>query len=138
MSQIETLNRILDGFMVPIFRREDPVTGRMLNGLGPEDYRRVLDGYACPDCLAKFYTYTAACPLCGWQRNIVNDVQNAPDYWVQHMEDRANPNHGVMLPTQAKIEQALADIHADRDVEHTTMSKLKPKRRHKAPTKKEQ
>ena len=129
-AAIDALNSVIDGFMVPIFREEDPSTGRLLNGLGPEDYRRVVDGYGCADCLAKFRVYTAACPLCGWTRNIQNDVESAPGYWLQHLEDRANPDWGVTYPTtQAKIEQALADIHADRDVEHTTLKKLKPRRR---------
>ncbi len=131
-DRIATLDSLITGFAIPIFRREDPATGRMLNGLGPDDYRRVLDGYGCPDCLAQFKTYLAACPLCGWQRDLAKDIQTAPDYWTQHLKDRADPSFGVTFPKQEMIEQALKDIHNDPDVEHTTMSKLKPKRRDKA------
>ncbi len=127
MTVKEDLDRIIAGFAIPIFQREDPVTGRMLNGLGPEDYRRIVDGYGCPDCLAQFHHYMAACPLCGWQRDIAQDIQEAPGYWNQHLEDRADPTYGVSA--RASMEAALADIHADPDVDKTTMSKLKPRRR---------
>lgn len=122
------LDAAITGFAIPIFRKEDPRTGRMLNGLGPSDYQRVLDGYGCPDCLAQWAMYLAACPLCGWQRDIANDVQEAPQLWVDHLRDRNDPTAGI-LPTQTRIEQALKEIHEDPDVEHTTMSKLKPRRR---------
>lgn len=128
-DNIALLDTAITGFAVPIFREEDPATGRLLNGLGPEDYQRVLDGYGCPDCLAQWNLYMAACPVCGWVRDIGRDVEKPPGYWLQHLEDRANPDWGVTTPTQEKIEQALKDIHADPDVEHTTLRKLKPRRR---------
>lgn len=129
-DKIAALDKAITGWAQPIFRMEDPKTGRMLNGLGPADYQRVLDGYGCADCLAQWSMYMAACPVCGWQRDIAQDVETAPEYWTQHLEDRENPDYGVTFPTtQEKIEQALIDIHNDKDVEHTTMSKLMPRRR---------
>ena len=128
-EKISQLDSILVGFAIPIFRKEGP-DGRWLNGLGPEDWQRVIDGYGCPDCLAQFRMWVASCPLCGWVRGVGSDVQQAPDYWTQHLRDRADESYGVAeMPTQAKIEQALRDIHNDPDVEHTTMRKLKPRRR---------
>ena len=125
------LDTLIDGFLIPIFQREDPATGRMLNGLSRDDYQRVVAGYACPDCLARYKTYMATCPVCGWQRNINQDIQDAPGYWTQHLQDRADPDYGLRLPTQDAIEQALKDIHADKDVEQIPLSKLMPRRRAK-------
>jgi hypothetical protein len=122
------LDTLIDGFLVPIFQQEGP-NGRMLNGLGPDDYQRCVEGYACPDCLARYRTYLATCPVCGWTRNVQNDVERPPELWVRHLEDRANPKVGVRMPTQARIEAALRDIHEDPEIEQIPLSKLRNTRK---------
>jgi hypothetical protein len=124
----QELDTLLEGFLVPVFQQEGP-NGRMLNGLSPGDYQRVVAGYACPDCLAKYKTYLATCPVCGWERNVQNDVERTPAMWVQHLEDRADETFGVRMPTQERIEQALKDIHEDPDIEQIPLRKLRNTRK---------
>ena len=113
------------GFLRPVFQREDPTTGRTLNGLAPADFDKVTAGYACPECLAEFNTYTHQCPVCRYTRNLLEDVESAPAYWQQHLEDRAS---GYNPPVPDSIETMLDRVANDPDVEHVPLSKLKPRR----------
>lgn len=120
------LDTLTEGFMVPVFRDRDPHTGRVRNGLGPADFNRVVAGYACPDCLAKYITYLATCPVCGYTRDISKDVEAPPDLWVDHLADR-NAGRGAPAPAPS-IDKLVDEIMADKDIEKTTLKKLKPSR----------
>ena len=49
----------------PIFARFDYVADRWIWGLGPEDFRKVQEGYACDRCLEEWTTWIPSCPVCG-------------------------------------------------------------------------
>lgn len=124
------LDTLIEGFMVPIMYRIDPLTGQRLNGLGPDDFRRCLAGYGCPECLAKFTTYLVTCPVCGFKRDLGVDAQAPPQLWVDHLADRAA---GRGTPAPLSIDQVIKEITEDKDVEHIPLSKLKLKRKNKQP-----
>ena len=122
------LDTTIKGFLRPVFRQYDPVTDRSMNGLAPDDFRKVLEGYACPDCLAEFYTYLPQCPVCGFKRDVALDIQQAPDYWTQHLKDRES-GYQAGTPDPANIDQHLARVGGDPDVEHIPLKKLKKTRK---------
>lgn len=66
----------------PIYAQEDLRTGRMLWGLGPEDYRKVQQGYACPKCLEDYNgVYMISCPVCGHTRDVSQDFLETPEHF---------------------------------------------------------
>jgi hypothetical protein len=81
------LNTTLKGFLVPIFTKDLP-NGQRLNGLGPDDYQKVKEGYACPECLAEFVTYLVTCPVCRYKRDPDRDILEAPRIWTDHLANR--------------------------------------------------
>lgn len=115
-KRVAAINELVTGWMVPVFKRTDPFNGRVLNGLGPDDFQRVQAGYGCPDCLAVFKTYLAVCPACGFTRNVADDVEAPPADWVAHLEDRRNGT-GPANPL-ASFDEFMAEVNADRDIEH--------------------
>jgi len=68
-------------FLTPIYREEMPQGGQQF-GLGERDFQRVMDGYACPNCLLTFERKTDVCPLCGHERDLERDVAPAPRHWL--------------------------------------------------------
>lgn len=47
------------------------------------DFQRIVDGYGCPKCLAKFRQSRNDCPLCDWTRDLSRDiVDQIPPEWV--------------------------------------------------------
>ena len=123
------LDLLLAGWITPVFRREDPATGKVLNGLSQEDFDRVCQGYACPECLAIFTTYLATCPVCRWERNVQNDVEAAPEYWKQHLADRESGYAPPIRRGGLDMDRVIEEIMRDGSVEHIPMSKLKNTRK---------
>jgi hypothetical protein len=113
LPDVEAINKYVVGWMVPIYWQEDPITKKRLNGLGPKDFARVMDGYGCPECLAIFNTYLPVCVVCGFRRDIQADVQNAPQHWVDHLNDR----QGEPVGKPVDIDDFLREVAADKDVE---------------------
>jgi hypothetical protein len=109
----ETLDALLDGFMVPIFH--DPASG--LNGLSPADFTRVRLGYGCPKCLAKYKTYLAACPVpgCGWVRDVEQDFVEAPQMWVDHLAERHRGETEKTRPLT--FDEFMAEVARDPEIE---------------------
>lgn len=72
----------LDGFIIAKWEEEGP-DGRRRNALtNRRDFQRILDGYACPDCLAKFKSRRDNCCVCPWERDMSRDIiDQVPDYW---------------------------------------------------------
>lgn len=73
----------IDGFIPAHYEytRED---GRRHYALtNSRDFQRILDGYACPNCLAKFKTSRTTCPLCPWERDMSKDIiEQVPPEWL--------------------------------------------------------
>lgn len=122
------LDTLVAGWMEPVFKRTDPATGRVLNGLAPADFARVTSGYGCADCLAKFTTYLITCPVCGWTRDLAADIQDAPDYWRQHLDDRASGYAPPIRRAATSIDEIMREIAADKEVDQIPMRKLKRSR----------
>src|SRR5262245_29068829 len=84
----DELNATLKGFLTPVFEERDAHSGRIVRAMfTADDVRKLMQGYACPECLAEFRTYLVRCPACNYVRADVN-VQNAPEEWLQHLRDR--------------------------------------------------
>jgi hypothetical protein len=106
------LDRLVVGWMTPVLYRDDPATGRRLNGLGPKDFQRVMAGYGCPDCLAKFATYLSKCPVCSFQRDVAADVEAPPSEWVDWLAEDDGPA-GIPL----SVDEFLSEVARDPDIE---------------------
>ena len=102
--------------MIPVMKRTDPVTGEVLNGLGPADFARVRQGHGCPKCLAMFNTYIPNCPVCGYERDILADIKEAPAHWVDHLKDREM--EGRQGGTPVSFDEFMAEVNRDPDIEH--------------------
>lgn len=76
-----------NGFLVPIYWEYGP-DGNPRYGLGPEDFRKVQQGYACPACLADFGgLYRVRCPVCTLERDVERDFFEEPNYWKPDPND---------------------------------------------------
>ena len=120
---------LIKGFMVPIYDRTDPVTGRVLHGLGPEDYGKVRDGYGCPACLAEFVTYLVRCPACGWVRDVAADFAAAPGLWQQSIREREGDTTPYFKPSKNPFDEMMGVLAEDPDVDHVALSELSRKSR---------
>jgi hypothetical protein len=122
------LDTLFKGFIVPVFEDTDPTTGQKLHGLSVEDFEKVAQGYGCPACLAEYTTYLVRCPVCGYERDVGVDIQRAPEHWQQHLEDRAS-GYQAPIPNAFDIDEHLARVGQDPNVEQIPLKKLKPTRR---------
>ena len=113
-KKIDAIDALVVGWMDPVFTREDPVTREILNGLGPEDFNRVLAGYGCPKCCAKFKTYLITCPVCSFTRNLEEDIVAPPQHWVDHLKDREEAWTGGRPLT---ADEFFAEVAKDKDIE---------------------
>ena len=112
-QRVDSINELVVGWMEPVFTREDPITGHVLNGLGPQDFHRVRSGYGCPKCLAIFRTYLVQCPVCHFVRDIEEDIVAPPQHWVDHLEDRKSYASGTPL----SFDDFMREVNADPDIE---------------------
>lgn len=87
MNQAEKVVSTVNGFIEPIFTGRAP-NGQTLQGISPEDARRIQQGYACGECLATFNTFTLVCPVCQRPTNVL-DVP-PPQEWLDHLHEREN------------------------------------------------
>lgn len=113
-KKVDAIDALVVGWMEPVFTREDPTTGELLNGLGPSDFHRVVAGYGCPKCCAKFKTYLVTCPVCGFTRNLEEDIVAPPRDWVEHLEER-NAAWADSKPLSA--DEFIAEVMRDPDIE---------------------
>lgn len=66
----------------PIYTEVDQRTGRIMGGFGREDFEKIRQGYACPQCWEDFNgVYLTTCPVCGHQRNVWEDFLPTPDHF---------------------------------------------------------
>lgn len=73
-------------FLTPVYTGRMEGNDRQQYGLSERDFQRVMDGYACPECLLKFERRTDVCPLCSHERDIERDVVEAPRHWLPETE----------------------------------------------------
>ncbi len=105
--------------------------GQWLNGFAStEAYRRVQAGYGCGSCLAKFSVYMPKCPVCGLERDVAADLKPDPGGWQSFYTDHLyGTGDGEGGPTRTRtVDEALASIAADPDVENIPLRKLMPSR----------
>lgn len=123
-GQIKTQVR---GFLVPEFM-EIGEDGRRLSGLAPPEFEMVKQGYACPECLAWFSTYTVTCPVCGYKRDVNADIAaEAPELWTQHLKERNEPWTAVDKPKPMNPFEAIQSVQDDPNVEQIKLSDLNRK-----------
>lgn len=121
---------LVKGFLVPIFYDEHSSQ----SALGPEDFQKVVGGYACAKCLAEYTTYLVRCPICQHQRDLAADLEAPDDLHVDHLRERET-TEGQNLggdPRTGKprtFDDLMADISKNSDIDHVALSKLKPRRR---------
>lgn len=122
-NQGELIKSHVKGFLSPVFLGNDE-QGNKLFGLDHAQFERVRQGFACSGCLAYFDTYMVTCPACGKKRDVLQDIQDAPAIWQQHINERNQdvPTERYVPPT---IEDAIAAVQADGDVDHVQLSKLR-------------
>jgi hypothetical protein len=115
---------LVKGFLVPIFYDEH--TSR--SALGPTDFAKVRDGYACARCLAEYTTYLVRCPVCSHERDLAADLEAPDPLQVDHLREREH-TQGMDSPAPRGFDEFMADVNADPDIDHTTLKKLGPRRR---------
>lgn len=121
LQREQEIKQRVKGFLVPIFRSEDG-----LNGLGPADFEKVRSGYACANCLAEFDVYTLKCPLCGLERDLAADIQEAPQLWVDDILDHNQDRTPYTTPSHNPFAEG---ARLPDDIETVSISKLKPSKR---------
>lgn len=73
---------LVDGFIPAHYEYERPEGGRHYALTNKRDFQRIIDGYGCANCLAKFKRQCDTCPLCGHTRDVEKDVLPAPREWL--------------------------------------------------------
>ncbi len=114
------------GFLIPIWST-DPMPGReQTHELTVSDHRKTQEGYACPRCLCDYGgIYRVRCPFCDHVRNVELDFVAPPQMWVDHR----NELNGPAVTTQGPdIEAAIRRVMGNPNVEHATISQLRPSR----------
>lgn len=123
VETIQGSRSLIKGFLKPIFYEEH--TGR--SGLGPADFEKVRAGYACARCLCEFTTYLPRCPVCGLERDLARDIEEAPPLWNDHLKERAAPPQEPFVPRD--FDAFMRDVEKDPDVDHAHIRSLMPRRR---------
>lgn len=119
------LNHVI-GFGTPVYSQDLP-NGRTMHALNdPDLFQQINEGYACGQCLARFDTYMQVCPVCGLNREKAAEVQTTPDDWNAFYDEHLNGTGKTKTRTP---DEFFTDLAADRDVDQTTISALKPRRR---------
>src|SRR5262252_9715343 len=92
MGREQLIQAQVTWFLNPVFVDRNVRTGEtVMNGLAEDDFRKVMTGYACGNCLAEFDSYTVTCPVCGEKRDTTDDVPETPELWLNALRDRENP-----------------------------------------------
>ena len=120
--QAELLKPLVTGFLNPIYSARQP-NGRHVHGLTPDDYDRVMSGYACGECCACFNTYMDVCPVCGFNREIAAQTQADPDQWNAYLEEHLNGSGRTQTRTAAEF---IRDVGGDPDIEQANLSSIRP------------
>lgn len=114
------------GFLIPVGFRSDPLDGSdEIIELSPHDLALTQQGYACPRCLCDYGGfYRITCPMCLHVRDVERDFVDAPPMWAAHREARKV----VEKTRRPSIDDAIARVMRDPDVDHATTKQLMPSR----------
>jgi hypothetical protein len=112
---------LIKGFLIPIFYEEHSSK----SALGPDDFRKVVEGYACAKCLCEYTMYLVRCPACGHQRDLADDLEAPDDLHVEHLRERRD-TEGVDSGKPRTFDDLMADVNANKDIDHVPLSKLMP------------
>lgn len=115
---------LVRGFLKPIFFDENS----MKSALGPDDFAKVRDGYACAKCLAEYVTYLPTCPVCAHQRDLAADLEAPDDLHVDHLRERRD-TEGIDSGKARTFDDLMRDVNANSDIDHIPLSKLMPTRK---------
>ena len=109
------------GFLTPAMVGRDS-RGRVLNAFtNPDDVERIAAGSACGNCCATYSVYMAVCPICHTPRDVSQDVQDAPEMWQAHADER---NYGSGKTRTRTADEFLRDLSRDKDVDQVKLSQL--------------
>ena len=71
----------------PIYKEFNHQTGKWLFALAPDDFEKVRQGYACPNCLEDFNgVIRVKCPVCPHVRD-EGDFVDTPQYMLPETTD---------------------------------------------------
>lgn len=83
----------VDGFIPAHYEYTRPDGTRHYALTSARDFQRILDGNACPDCLAKFRWTRTDCPICDWERDLGRDIiDQVPPEWLPSAATVTNGN----------------------------------------------
>lgn len=69
--------------ITPIYKHFDHASGKWLFALAPDDFEKVRQGYACPNCLEDFGgMIRMKCPVCPHVRDVDTDFVATPQYML--------------------------------------------------------
>lgn len=116
---------MVKGFLVPIFYEENGAGAALTD----DDFNKVKDGYACALCLAEYVTYLVTCPVCSHKRDLAKDLQDPDPLHGDHLRVRQD-TEGMDVGGGAKgFDEFMLEVNANRDIDHTSIKKLMPRRR---------
>ncbi len=123
----------IKGHLIPVFTQEAMPGREAIAELRPEDFHKVVQGYACgnAECLADFGgIFRLECPVCHKATSMDNRVVEPPPIWAEHRAARENAPATPKLPRgPVAPEDFLARVAGDREVDQTSLSKLKKRAR---------
>lgn len=143
-TNVHEIRSVVTGFLTPTYVAIDDY-GRPLNAFSsPEDIKRIQAGYACGDCCATFASFQLKCPVCHLPLNVTGQMTDAPADWQSHYDDHnyggdAIPTLGPggraaldePAPTPRTIDEFIAAVQADSDIDQTSMKGLMPSKKHR-------
>ncbi len=108
-QEIIDRTRCVTRFLVPVMS-DDPVPGREPRwGLTPEDFARVVHGYACPRCRACWDDgKRLKCPFCLHERTAADFLAGVKEWSEQDAyveEQMANPERTEVQPMHRMVEE---------------------------------
>lgn len=109
LAEVIERTRIVKRTIVPLMS-DDPVPGqRRRFGLSAEDLQLVVEGRACPECLACWESpVLLKCPVCQHERSprdIIDGVQEWEDFLRHRQQQLDNPEQTKVLPAHEIVEQ---------------------------------
>jgi hypothetical protein len=132
-DRIDNLQRLIRGFRPPSGFQTDKIPGREgFAELTDDELNMVANGYMCGngDCLAVFRIPLVTCPACFTPTGPQNIVAKAPPEWTEHRKARETAPATPRLGRGPQSPDAwLERMMGDPDAEHTTISKLKKRRK---------
>jgi len=126
-ADIQANLSLVKGFLKPHFYDEH-MRPDQPTALSHTDFCKVRDGYACSRCLAEYTTYLPTCPVCGWQRDVAQDLKPPDPEHEDHLRrlrDTEGMDVGGMVNS---FDEFMRSLEQKRDVEPIPLEKLAPRK----------